>query len=42
MSKRAEKIAKYIKKLSMINEESDKYDEVYEEYRAYLNSDEDK
>lgn len=42
VTKRADKIIEYHKRLSMINEESDKYDEVYEEFKAYLNSDEDK
>lgn len=37
MTKRAEKITWYLKRLELLDPESDKYQEIYNEYKAYIN-----
>ena len=42
MTKRAEKIAKYLERLAILeNTNSEKYEEVYREFRNYLKSTEE-
>lgn len=38
MTKRAEKITEYYRRLSILDEQSEKYEEVYSEFMKFLNS----